>query len=85
VSISWSVIPDGKDHVLKFQWQERGGPVVSAPTREGFGTALLKDTFDEARIDYAPEGLRCEIDVPLVNFQPDTTDPPTAGAPHAQA
>ena len=55
--------------------------MVAAPTREGFGTMLLKGAFGGTRMDFAPEGLRCEIDVPLANFQPGATDPPRAGAP----
>jgi len=40
---------------------------VVTPTRRGFGTTLLKATFGDVRLDYAPEGLMCEIDVPLAN------------------
>ena len=47
------------------KWQERGGPTVVVPTRQGFGTTLLKATFPDARIDYAVEGVNCEIDIPL--------------------
>jgi two-component sensor histidine kinase len=52
--------------VLKFKWQETAdGPPVAAPIRLGFGTQLLKTVFSEVRLDYAAEGFRCEIDVPL--------------------
>jgi two-component sensor histidine kinase len=54
-----------KNNSLKFRWQESGGPPVIVPTRHGFGTTLVKATFPYARIDYAVEGLSCEIDVPL--------------------
>jgi PAS domain S-box-containing protein len=83
VDISWRIVPNGKNHVLRFQWQERGGPVVAAPAHQGFGTALLKGTFGGARIEYASEGLRCEIDVPLADFPPSPADPvpPDAQAP----
>ena len=50
---------------MKFKWQESGGPPVVVPTRHGFGTTLVKGTFPGARIDYAVEGLNCEIDVPI--------------------
>src|SRR5262249_19804222 len=42
VDISWRVVPNGNGHVLKFQWQERGGPIIAAPQHQGFGSALLK-------------------------------------------
>src|SRR5262249_13043010 len=51
---------------LGFKWRETGGPPVVAPTRHGFGTTLVKATFPDARIDYAVEGVNCEIDIPLV-------------------
>ena len=80
VDISWRVVPNGKDHVLKFQWQERGGPIIAAPERQGFGSALLKGTCGGARIEYASQGLRCEIDVPLADFRPGPADPDPAPA-----
>jgi len=50
---------------LKFRWQERGGPPVLGPGQRGFGTSLLESTFTKVNLDYAREGLICEIDVPL--------------------
>lgn len=38
VEIGWSREEDGVVHLV---WRERGGPVVSPPTREGFGTKLM--------------------------------------------
>jgi two-component sensor histidine kinase len=70
VNIAWAVRGAGSGRVLNFQWQERGGPEVVTPSRRGFGTTLLKATFGDVRLDYAPEGLMCEIDVPLGNPEP---------------
>jgi PAS domain S-box-containing protein len=64
VRISWATIL-GETAVLKFTWRETGGPPVAAPTRHGFGTALLKATFPGARVAYARDGLCCEIDFKL--------------------
>ena len=44
---------------------EIGGPSVTAPTRRGFGTSLIKATFADVRLDFARAGLACEIAVPL--------------------
>jgi hypothetical protein len=38
---------------------------VLAPSQRGFGTLLLESTFSEVNLDYAREGLTCEIHVPL--------------------
>jgi PAS domain S-box-containing protein len=65
VSIAWSVASNGGGPVLKFRWEERGGPPVLAPGQRGFGTLLLESTFKTINLDYAREGLTCEIDVPL--------------------
>jgi len=72
IEIAWAVRGDGGDggRVLSFRWKERGGPPVVAPSRRGFGTTLLKATFSEVRFEYAPEGLMCDIDLPLGKPEP---------------
>jgi len=70
VGVCWTIVSEGRTSQLKFKWQESGGPPVTAPTRHGFGTSLVKATFKNARFDYAPEGLRCEIDVLLGRADP---------------
>ena len=65
VDVSWWLTTQANNNKLKFKWQESGGPPVIVPTSQGFGTTLVKATFPDARIDYAVEGLNCEIDVPL--------------------
>ena len=44
--------------------------MVSAPARQGFGTALTRTTAEgelagTIRTDYQPGGMRCEIRIPL--------------------
>ena len=51
---------------LTLIWREAGGPVVSPPTRRGFGSVLLERTLAEdlnGKVDteYRPEGLLCTI------------------------
>ena len=67
ISIAWAVSGAGPGRVLKLHWQEHGGPAVAAPSRYGFGTSLLKATFEDVRLEYAPDGLMCDIDVPLAS------------------
>ena len=71
VGISWTIVREGESSKLKLKWQEKGGPQVARPTRQGFGTVLLKAIFPDARFDYAVEGLNCEIDVLMKNDDPD--------------
>jgi two-component sensor histidine kinase len=46
---------------LKLTWHERGGPVVTAPQKEGFGTRLIRRTGTAAKLSFEPEGLRCSL------------------------
>jgi len=71
IGVSWMVSSEGGGNILKFKWQERGGPRVTVPTRYGFGTSLVRATFRDARIDYAAEGLTCEIEVALGQDEPE--------------
>jgi two-component sensor histidine kinase len=66
VEASWTIEADQSGSILKFRWKESGGPPVSPPTRQGFGTQLLRGIFSDVTLEYAVEGLRCEIEVPLV-------------------
>jgi hypothetical protein len=54
---------------------------VAAPIRQGFGTQLLKTVFSEVRLEYAVEGLRCEIDVQLGSAGRQAS-PPSPQATH---
>ena len=65
VSIVWTIARNGDGAVLKFRWQECGGPPVEGPGQRGFGTSLLESTFQSVNLDYVREGLTCEIAVPL--------------------
>jgi PAS domain S-box-containing protein len=66
VGVSWSIGKgQSNNNSLTFKWRESGGPPVAAPTRQGFGTTLIKATFPDAQMDYAVEGLSCRIEIPL--------------------
>jgi two-component sensor histidine kinase len=69
VKVSWQVEANGHGKVLKFRWCERRGPPVIPPTREGFGTSLLKSVLGSARLQYEPEGFTCEVDFSLSSLE----------------
>ena len=54
---------------LVIDWAESGGPPVSPPEREGFGSRLIRrglgDRGGKVELDYRPEGLRCRIEATL--------------------
>jgi len=66
VRVEWSRIVEGR---LTLRWSETGGPLVTPPTRRGFGTKML-DTFMDMKgkiqQHWHPEGLQCEITMPYM-------------------
>jgi PAS domain S-box-containing protein len=70
VDVTWSVTIEAKRRRLNFDWVESGGPAVSAPKREGFGSRLLEFVLPgqiqaTATIDYRRDGVRLHCSVPL--------------------
>ncbi len=59
LTVRWQVIDGVRDPQLRLEWTERGGPPVSEPDRQGFGSRLLNRVMapqiqGQIRIDYAP-------------------------------
>jgi two-component sensor histidine kinase len=72
VAINWRVTTQAAfgQTRLHLQWEEQGGPPVSAPQKRGFGSRLIerglaRELDAEVRLDYAPTGVVCAIDAPL--------------------
>jgi two-component sensor histidine kinase len=72
VALSWRILPpfDGAEAMLQLRWQESGGPVVSPPARNGFGSFMIRRTLPgyfegEASIEYLPEGLLYRLEAPV--------------------
>lgn len=58
VDLRWT----NDDGRLAIEWREVGGPVVTAPTRKGFGSRLISSALSgeikgESRIDYQEQGV----------------------------
>jgi PAS domain S-box-containing protein len=67
VHVTWSRAADGR---LELCWSESGGPPVVPPTRRGFGTGVIQSAISEQlngeiRFDWRPQGLICNIALPL--------------------
>jgi two-component sensor histidine kinase len=70
VLISWAAA----DNRFKLHWKESGGPVVEAPSRRSFGSRLIEQALPgqlsgEARLRFEPDGLSCEVNIPLAAMQ----------------
>jgi PAS domain S-box-containing protein len=70
VSISWSYAADDSGEPrLRLVWQERGGPLVDAPTAKGFGHVVIERVAAQAlngevKYTFAPEGVEWSILIP---------------------
>jgi PAS domain S-box-containing protein len=70
VDVQWSVRDGPEGAMLDFTWVERGGPPVAAPTRQGFGSRLLKRVLTtqlhaEVHIAFDPNGLHFSMTMPV--------------------
>jgi two-component sensor histidine kinase len=67
--VTWGIVTDGIGNLLTVAWREEGGPPVRKPTRRGFGSRLIEQSMSalggNAELDYAAEGLICDIRMPL--------------------
>ncbi len=63
VTLTWTTCPKGGFEII---WTESGGPTVSPPAREGFGTTLLdqvtgRELNGETEVEYRPAGVRVRL------------------------
>lgn len=66
LEISWSC---SETEGCRVSWTETGGPAVKAPTREGFGSKLIRTTMiydlgGSADISYPPNGMTASLVIP---------------------
>jgi len=66
VEVTWTVEDDG----VVIEWREFAGPVVSPPSRRGFGSRLIEQALPremsgEARLVFDAAGLRCHMSFPF--------------------
>ncbi|WP_374468284.1 sensor histidine kinase [Phenylobacterium sp.] len=70
VSCTWEITGTNEAPRLRLRWVEAGGPPVSPPARQGFGTRMLERALaaeldGRVTLEYLPEGVRCTVDAPL--------------------
>jgi PAS domain S-box-containing protein len=75
VEVRWHVEPGEEQPVLHFSWVEHGGPKVSAPTRQGFGSRLLQRVLAtqlqaDVSMSFPEEGLRFTMTLPIPGTPP---------------
>jgi two-component sensor histidine kinase len=70
LGVRWAVSPGPAPPRLEIDWRENGGPPVRPPTRKGFGSrlferAIRQELNGESEVAFAPDGLRCRIEIPM--------------------
>ena len=67
VEIAWTI--DDSKRRLRLVWTESGGPAVEPPTRQSFGTRMMKSLGQQlngqVQLAYEPSGFIYSLDVPL--------------------
>jgi two-component sensor histidine kinase len=76
IDITWQMEGTSRGEGMRLRWQESGGPPVTPPGRKGFGSRLIErglaqELDGEGHLDYKPEGLVCQIVVPLLRAMDD--------------
>jgi two-component sensor histidine kinase len=71
IRIQWTLDRTQEPPRLHLRWEESGGPPVQVPKRRGFGTRLIErslalDLEGDVRIEFAPSGVTCTVDAPLL-------------------
>ncbi len=69
VNIVWTV-SGNEPALLKLTWTEKGGPAVTPPAKQGFGSrmiarSLANELAGTAELDFKPEGVVCSISTPI--------------------
>ena len=87
IKVMWALTSGPGPAALLVEWTESGGPRVSPPKRQGFGTKLIQRGLaqqlgGEIKLDFAPSGIRCVITFPIETI---AADPDEAEAPQRYA
>jgi light-regulated signal transduction histidine kinase (bacteriophytochrome) len=85
VAVAWRLDKEGD---LLIDWREQGGPPVQAPTRQGFGSTLIRrsipyDLGGSARIEYKLAGVEAHFCIPAAHVALRRSPAATQAAPRA--
>lgn len=78
VRISWDDVAPGDDGEPKIRlvWEESRGPLVTEPSRKGFGTTIIQRHAvaafgGQVDVEFRPEGLVWRLTAPRANLERD--------------
>jgi two-component sensor histidine kinase len=69
ILIAWKIEPTPEDNRLVLHWHEKDGPLVTPPSRKGFGSQIIErglayELDGTVHLDYRADGVVCTIDIP---------------------
>jgi PAS domain S-box-containing protein len=72
ILLGWTMETAADGKRLLLNWTEKGGPQVTPPAHNGFGSRVLErglthELEGTVHLDYRPDGLVCTMDIPLPN------------------
>jgi two-component sensor histidine kinase len=70
IALNWSFDEAAASGRFKFAWTESGGPVVTAPTHQGFGRRMIEDLTAQAlqgqtNLEFLPTGVTWTLLAPI--------------------
>lgn len=70
VEVGWKIDRHAQGREIRLRWVETGGPPVEPRKTKGFGSRLIERGLEgeaggSVEFDFAPDGLRCEMRIPL--------------------
>lgn len=77
VKISWNFERDENGtSSLRLRWQEQGGPIVTPPTRKGFGHVVIDTMIAQklnavVEMEFEPQGACWTVTIPSPHFTND--------------
>jgi PAS domain S-box-containing protein len=74
LNVNWELLQRSDTH-LQIEWKETKALPVASPTRQGFGTKLIRAVVEQqlrgtVALTWEPAGLRCSIALPMHSVAP---------------
>jgi two-component sensor histidine kinase len=68
ILIEWKIEPTADGRRLILRWKEKGGPLVTPPSRKGFGSRIIErglahELEGAVHLDYPSDGVVCTISI----------------------
>ena len=76
VRVQWRQLNNSSHQEFRLNWTEADGPLVTPPTRRGFGSRMIEQALasyfnGSAELAYEPSGLIFELKAPLADLSQD--------------